>query len=339
VGCLDSNSSESTDEGEGGPAQEDTAQPDEGDTDGEKGDAAWYVGGTLHSATLAQWHSANYENRLATCADFVAAACKAEVERDFSILKPRATALESCITTATSGIDGIQDHKVADYAAACLIELGYVVMGEVDGGPEQEDTTQPDEIEPVEILSHSSYVDSSGTFKVVGEVKNIGDDNLNLVRLTATFYDNSHVVVGTDFTFSDIQVLVPGQKSPFEVFLLDDTASASVDHYVVVVSNYNVTTEQPYREFEILSHTSSIASWGAYKVVGEVENIGARSATWLRVDGTFYDATGGVVACDFRFTDPGLDAGQIAPFELTVLNETLAASVASYELQVQGSCG
>lgn len=201
-----------------------------------------------------------------------------------------------------------------------------------------EGTTEP--TGDVEIVSHSSYLDTTGSFKVVGEVRNVGSDNLSYVRLTATFYDSSNTVVGTDFTFSDIDILVPGQKSPFELFLLDDAASASVDHYVVVVSDYNVTTEQPYRDFEILSHTSSITSSGWYRVVGEVENTGSQSATWVRVDGTFYDAAGGVVACDFTFTDPdNLDAGQIAPFELTVLNETLSASIASYELQVQGSCG
>ena len=34
--------------------------------------ARWYVGGNLHSATVAEWRTATYENKLATAADFIA---------------------------------------------------------------------------------------------------------------------------------------------------------------------------------------------------------------------------------------------------------------------------
>ena len=32
----------------------------------------WYVGGTLHKATVEEWKSATEKNKLATCADFAA---------------------------------------------------------------------------------------------------------------------------------------------------------------------------------------------------------------------------------------------------------------------------
>lgn len=38
----------------------------------EKTPARWYQGGTLHSATGANWREATPENKLATCADFIA---------------------------------------------------------------------------------------------------------------------------------------------------------------------------------------------------------------------------------------------------------------------------
>lgn len=34
----------------------------------------WYVGGTLHDATPDEWNAASQSNKLATCADFLAAA-------------------------------------------------------------------------------------------------------------------------------------------------------------------------------------------------------------------------------------------------------------------------
>lgn len=33
---------------------------------------AWYVGGTLHKANVSEWKNSTDENKLATCADFVA---------------------------------------------------------------------------------------------------------------------------------------------------------------------------------------------------------------------------------------------------------------------------
>ena len=32
----------------------------------------WYVGGTLHSSSIAEWKNATEKNKLATCADIVA---------------------------------------------------------------------------------------------------------------------------------------------------------------------------------------------------------------------------------------------------------------------------
>lgn len=85
----------------------------------------WYSGGTLHEATVGEWHQATYANRLATCADFVVVANRAEAERDFSTVKPKAIELEKCITESTKDIAEIQHHQVTEYAAICLILLGY----------------------------------------------------------------------------------------------------------------------------------------------------------------------------------------------------------------------
>ena len=34
--------------------------------------SAWYEGGTLHQATVAEWKKATSQNKLATCSDFIA---------------------------------------------------------------------------------------------------------------------------------------------------------------------------------------------------------------------------------------------------------------------------
>jgi hypothetical protein len=89
----------------------------------------WYVGGTLQSATVEEWHKATYENRLATCADFIKAATRPDVEIDYDAIKPLAIELEMCITVLTEDLDLARRHPVLQYSAMCLIELEYVGPG------------------------------------------------------------------------------------------------------------------------------------------------------------------------------------------------------------------
>ena len=82
----------------------------------------WYVGGTLHDKTVANWRAATYENRLATCADFVIKLGKYQsLPLD---LKKRAVELEACISKAVEG--GSVDKKpLSEIATTCAVLLGY----------------------------------------------------------------------------------------------------------------------------------------------------------------------------------------------------------------------
>ena len=44
---------------------------------------------------------------------------------------------------------------------------------------------------------------------------------MNYVKIVATLYDNTGKVVGTDFTYSNIDLLRPAEKSSFEIILTD----------------------------------------------------------------------------------------------------------------------
>ncbi len=81
----------------------------------------WYQGGTLHNVTAKEWHAATYRNRLATSADFVAGAKAASNMKE---LRERAVGLERCITAGTDD-PALEELKVKDVAAACLVLLGY----------------------------------------------------------------------------------------------------------------------------------------------------------------------------------------------------------------------
>ena len=72
----------------------------------------------------------------------------------------------------------------------------------------------------ISMLSSSSYTaaneDDEDNYHIVGEVKNSSPvDLMNDVNVVATFYDSAGKVVGTDFTYANVDVLRPAEKSSF----------------------------------------------------------------------------------------------------------------------------
>ncbi|HUG69750.1 MAG TPA: hypothetical protein VMM76_18505, partial [Pirellulaceae bacterium] len=85
-----------------------------GDSYGDGAQRAWYSGGDLHTKRIADWRTATYANRLATCADFVMALKKYDyIPAD---LRSRAQELESCISESVRG--GIADDLSVSEVAA-----------------------------------------------------------------------------------------------------------------------------------------------------------------------------------------------------------------------------
>jgi len=187
----------------------------------------------------------------------------------------------------------------------------------------------------VNILSHIGYLDSVGYYHVLGEVQNVGDQAVNYVKITGTFYNSSHIVVGTDFTFTELNVLLAGRKSPFDLFLFDTGQSAQVNHYSLSVTFY--PTSPLALGLAILSNSSYIDGIGWMHVVGEIKNIGSVKATYVKVITTYYNETGGVVDARFTFSDPSdINPNQTAPFDVT-LTSSRVPYVDRYELTAESS--
>jgi len=197
----------------------------------------------------------------------------------------------------------------------------------------QPTTPTPERKEP-KILSMNSYTDR-GYLNVVGEVKNNLQSNINYVKLTATFYDANKKVIGTDFTYAELDILKPNQKSPFELSSYPDKITPEWDNYKLHLS-YDTTGQSPYAGLEILSYSDKIDDRGYHKIIGEVKNKGVRTSSYVKVVSTYYNAKGEVIGTDFTFTDPSdIAAGVSAPFELSSYPRKLRPS--RYELQVEGN--
>ena len=101
----------------------------------------WYQGGTLHNVSALEWQQASYENKLATCADFVSGMWKKKLLKpsiqnqikdmdDIQVLAQElVTQMDAAMEKRTNPEENRQiytNQKVSDTAALLMISMGWV---------------------------------------------------------------------------------------------------------------------------------------------------------------------------------------------------------------------
>jgi hypothetical protein len=205
--------------------------------------------------------------------------------------------------------------------------------------------------ENIKVLSYSFYIDNLGYLDVVGEVQNVGSNTVDPVALTGSIYSSN----GADLSDSACKVwvsyLVPGQKAPFYMEFQPPSSSSiwvpsDISKITFRVAMANATSSYQYPDLNITSSSWTIGSSGdysgAYLVNGIIQNTGSQTATNLTVVGTFYNATGSVVAAGYTnyLTPSTLDPSatlsfQIAAFDLNQSLVPASLKISSYTLLVQ----
>ncbi len=190
---------------------------------------------------------------------------------------------------------------------------------------------QPSANAPVDqftILSQSSY-DDAGVRRLVGELRSDLAGNAGLVQVVATFYDANGKVWRASQAYTLLNVLRPGQRSPFVLTTSGASQIASASFLVRAIT----TTAAPRGDLAVLG--SSAAMQGdALLISGQVRNSGATAASNVQVVATLTDAGGQIVEAGASTRAP-LAAGATAPFQITIPAHW--QGYASYELQVQGN--
>jgi hypothetical protein len=183
----------------------------------------------------------------------------------------------------------------------------------------------------VKVVSYSWYYDSyNNDVLVIGEVQNIGQNNIEFIALNGTI--NS--LDGEDQTWSITAAyadeILPQQKAPFRMYFFADYSYS--EHFNWKLGDYkniqfevleaNETQNYQYPNLEIVDDTNQIDSTGLYTVTGTVKNTGDQTAGKLWVVATFYNATGDVIATGFSdYLSPDyLEPNQTASFSLNTVD-------------------
>lgn len=214
--------------------------------------------------------------------------------------------------------------KTSRLVAMILILLPIVILSYNSGLPAQA-------IGQVRVLNDQGLLDKSGAYHILGEVENFGDSPVTAVNIAATGYGQLGEVLATSSTIADLTVILPNEKSPFDVVLTYFLTENDVANYSLSVS-YSAANSVS-RTLRILSNTSYADSAGILYVDGSVTNVGTGVAANVKIIATFYDSDGNVVWVNEAYSEPhDVLSGAYASFEVLVPDYSVVPLVASYVL-------
>lgn len=171
----------------------------------------------------------------------------------------------------------------------------------------------------LQLLSSSQWgPDAGGEIHIVGEVRNGASQPSEFNRVNFNFYDGSGTLLQTDFTYTEVDILAPGELSSFaEIFM----PPATYDHYAIASLDSSATATLPNHNFatQITNQFTDLA--GLQHVVGSVtnDNTNGGGDTYVKVVFAFYDCAGLADDSDFTYINsqpPTLGPGASASFEL-----------------------
>jgi hypothetical protein len=184
-------------------------------------------------------------------------------------------------------------------------------------------------VSPIEILSHKSYIQSNW-YHIIGEVQNNTTYPMNFIKIVATLYDENNNVVGTDYTYTDLDIVLPGGKAPFVIATDQWAGTAS---YKLQAQGSESEGELPRQDLIVLSSNDYI-QYDWLHVVGEVLNTGDTNAEYVRVVITLYDTQGDVVGVGYTYTELDIiPPGGTSPFDAST---DFWEGYDQYSIQVQG---
>lgn len=192
----------------------------------------------------------------------------------------------------------------------------------------------------VTVLSHSSYVSSSGHFIVVGEIQNTGNHVLGNVSLDimVSASDGSQFLSGT--TMAYVNDFLPQQKAPFYLDFgkIDFDTIPDAITFDFNISNHPPTNYIQYPDLYLTVSSNGIVN-DAYVVSGSINNSGDQTANDIKVIATYYNSAGIVVAVGtVPLRDPLIPNNSVdyAVSEFDA-SPKLATKISSYSLLIQTS--
>jgi hypothetical protein len=193
----------------------------------------------------------------------------------------------------------------------------------------------------VTVLSYSGYVAPSGDFVVLGEVQNTGNHALESVSLNVLVNDAAGTQIAAGTTNVLVKEFLPQQKAPFYLDFgkIDlNLFSSKVAIYNISLSNAPPTNYLQYPDLALNVDFNGIAN-DVYVVSGSITNNGNQIANDIKIEGTYYNTAGNVVAVGFILLNDPLAPNTSENFTVGEFDAapSLVTKISDFSLLVQTS--
>ena len=151
-------------------------------------------------------------------------------------------------------------------------------------------------------LHYYTYINSSGSPVIVGEVVNGGKDSIRDVEVEASFIDHSGNILDSESTMAMIDLIPPGQRTPFMI-VGDKEYASDVKSFEIEVIDFAKGKVKPAK-LEIIKTNEFSDGIREVTISGEIRNAAENVAVMSKVYATFYDDSNRVIGFSSSKTDP-----------------------------------
>jgi hypothetical protein len=170
--------------------------------------------------------------------------------------------------------------------------------------------------EGLEIVNHTSYTDDY-YLTLVGEISNNSDRPMGYVKIAAAIYGKDGTLLNTNYTYTMLDYLAPGGKSPFKVWFSENWQDADTYEIQVQGEYYDDMPEQVLvvEDYSVQQDTTTCT------ISGTAKNSSASEITYGMIVASFYDANDALLEAEWNFTEGDtIPAGTSVPFEVISYN-------------------
>jgi len=169
----------------------------------------------------------------------------------------------------------------------------------------------------IQVFNYSSYINSNGLPVVVGEIINDGRDTIKSVEVKVNFIDTAGQVIDSGMAVAAVEMIPPGQRSPFMIVGSADYANAITSYELQIVDFAKAQNKPAMLQIASTSEFSDGVS--EVSIMGEIRNMGSGAATSTKVHATFYDDSGRVIGYSSASADPNMiETSDKASFEMKI---------------------
>lgn len=225
-------------------------------------------------------------------------------------------------------VNGIENERALQVGQKLIIPVaGW-------GGPAEPTPTVTPTALPASVENVYFHPSPLGELTVLGEVVNTSNVDLERVVVEIALFDQADRLLARQQASAALDVLAPGQRSPFAV-LFTQAPEQMATYQATVLSAAPAYVGTMQRDLEAVGVTLDQPSAGLATLKGRVRNTGAVEAVDVIVVATLYDPLGRVVGTRSVASDPPAVAfgGGEASFQIEIVP---AGPVFTYTVQAQG---